>query len=102
MSDNAKRIAELESDLGYLSNAVGTGFLPDQADFHDEIIARRAVRAASAHKAVAQRDELFVVLRGILNGDVGRQMLHKLAEGQSTNTDEGRLWLKASELCRAK
>lgn len=98
MSEDAKKIAELESDLGYLSTAVGTGFIPDQAEFHDETIARRAVRAANAHKAAGQRDELLALLRGILNGNAGRQVLSRLDDGQSTETVEGKLWLAAREI----
>ena len=95
MSDSAKRIAELESDLGYLSTAVGTGFIPNESSFHDTTIANRAIRAANAHKAVAQRDKLLAALQGILESDVGRQTFQKLAEGQGTDTDDGRAWLTA-------
>ena len=42
--------------------------------------------------AQSDRDELLAMLRGILAGDVGRQTLNKLAEGQSTETDEGKIW----------
>lgn len=48
-----ERAEKAESDLSYLSTAVGTGFLPDEKDFHDPIIAKRALRAANAHKKSA-------------------------------------------------
>ncbi len=44
-----KQNASLEKDLSYLSTAVGTGFLPEESDFSDEMIMMRAKRAAKAH-----------------------------------------------------
>lgn len=59
------KLAALESDLNYLSTAVGTGFVPSEGDFHDTVIAQRAIRAANAHKAVSQRDVAWEELREI-------------------------------------
>lgn len=37
-------------------------------------------------------------LRAVLTSEVGKQTLHKLADGQGTDTDDGRAWLSASRL----
>jgi hypothetical protein len=46
------------------------------------------------------QSELLHILRGLLNSDVGQQTMHKLQDGQGINTDDGKVWLKAAELCK--
>lgn len=45
-----------------------------------------------------ERAKLREALEAVLGSDVGRQTLLKLAEGQGTDTDEGRAWLAAQKL----
>jgi len=52
-----RQLAEVKSDLSYLSTAIGTGFLPDESDFHDKIIAQRALRASNAHGAAKRAEQ---------------------------------------------
>jgi hypothetical protein len=40
-------------------------------------------------------------LRAVLESDVGRQTLQKLADGQGTDTPDGRAWLAANALLQA-
>jgi hypothetical protein len=43
----------------------------------------------------AEIEKLRATLRTLIDGDVGRQTLAKLADGQETNTDDGRAWMRA-------
>jgi len=43
-------------------------------------------------------DKMADVLRAVLNSDVGRQTMHKLMDGQGTETEDGKAWLTASAL----
>jgi len=45
---------------------------------------------------------LLAALRGVLESDVGRQTLLKLAGGQGVNTAEGQAWLTASSALSAR
>lgn len=45
-----------------------------------------------------ERDELLALLRKLIEGDVGRDVRWKLAEGQATETEDGKVWLAAKAL----
>ncbi len=64
--------------------------LPDP---HDE---REVMHAPLLMDAANEIETLRVTLAAILSGDVGRQTLAKLATGQSTDTDDGRAWMRAA------
>lgn len=40
------------------------------------------------------------VLSDLITGDVGRQTMLKLGDGQGTDTDDGRAWMRAAALVR--
>jgi len=73
-----------------------TGAAQGQAQSDERELAHKAAfqrdlhRAADIYEAVNGR-----LLRKIVEGDVGRQTLHKLSTGQGTETDDGRVWLAA-------
>ncbi len=39
-------------------------------------------------------------ITGLLESDDGRQTMQKLADGQGTNTADGRAWMRAAEMMR--
>lgn len=48
--------------------------------------------------AIVQRDRLRIALNSVLNSDIGRQTLLKLADGQGIDTAEGQAWLNAKSI----
>ncbi len=62
---------------------------------------RRAAEATAnflrAREWAERAGMLESLLRGVLASEVGRQTLHKLADGHGTDTDEGRDWLAAAQ-----
>ena len=49
------------------------------------------------HAAITAALAQHKALRAVMLSDVGRQTLQKLAEGQGTNTEDGRAWLDAAQ-----
>lgn len=47
-----------------------------------------------------QSDDALTLLRGIVNSDIGVQIRHKLEEGQSIETEDGKAWLAAIEFVK--
>lgn len=44
-----------------------------------------------------QCEKLRALLSGVLESDVGQQVLLRLADGQGTDTADGRAWLAAAQ-----
>lgn len=63
------------------------------ADVLDGASARPAAGASDAEGTMA-------ALRAVLATETAVQILHRLEEGQGTDTDDGRAWMKARDLAR--
>ena len=50
--------------------------------------------------ALKRINELEAGLAAVLESDVGKQTLRKLADGQGTATEDGQVWLRAIELLK--
>lgn len=51
------------------------------------------------HALRQENARLKLILTRILKGDAGQGVLYRLSHGQSTDTDDGKAWIEASEIC---
>lgn len=89
--EKAKRFLRSLSDPHDYRYFYGDGF-PRHAEIQQD------AAAALDLLEMLGRNELLAMLRGIVNSEVGRQTQYKLEEGQSTDTEEGKVWLRAIDL----
>lgn len=47
---------------------------------------------------VSEREELLSLLQKLVEGDVGKNTLWKLSQGQGTETEDGKTWLAAKSV----
>jgi hypothetical protein len=84
---------QIEAMLPYVVAPVSG---PSDASIPTQELAHKAAFQRGIHRAA---DIYWAanggLLRQIIEGEVGRQTLHKLSIGQGTETDDGRVWLAA-------
>lgn len=87
-----------------ISGAVITSMVALAADAKNrsDVVSKNMAVLAQAHiELQAENVRLRAVLALLVQSDAGKQTLDRLAEGQGTDTDDGRAWLHAAGMAKA-